>query len=100
MPFQKVMRYSWITQNKYLLTPFGGFFCTSLIIDTDEAICSDIDISKSESETEVHIRLSRDPGPGTSCWPGPAPVLLMVPPRCFPTPGPGQAQVRGVNSED
>ena len=45
-------------------------------------MCSDIDISKSESGAEVHIRL------GTSCWPGPAPARLMVPPRCFPTPGP------------
>ena len=63
VPFQKVMIYSWITQNIFLHQPFGGFFCTGLIIDTDEAICSDIDISKSESEAEVHIRLSRDPGP-------------------------------------
>ena len=40
--------------------PLKKLFCTNLKIDTDEAMCSDIDISQSESEAEVHIRLGRD----------------------------------------
>ena len=40
--------------------PLKKLFCTNLKIDTDEAMCSDIDISQSESGAEVHIRLGRD----------------------------------------
>ena len=40
--------------------PLKKLFCTNLKIDTDKAMCSDIDISQSESEAKVHIRLGRD----------------------------------------